>query len=298
MGKPSPSHISTIVSGLIVTLSLALGASSALGAPVLEMQFSETGCGFSCPTPVTYTDRGNGILQLPTNTVFGGFKINGGQTTGFVYANGATPNSPNSDILDPGGNILISSSSTVSLTIKLTETGLVSQGNSKIGLYFDPGLTMSPGSTMTVATYADATDAAFGTATRIDLTASSVPSNVTYSNNANGSVTFVNGDPSHQKTPQADSGSFIPVAMSSAGDFSITEVVTLTGPISSTQARLSGSFSANPPAYAPEPGTIAILATGFAGLGVSRFKRHHKLFCSGFGSKVYAKWVTPTRSRQ
>jgi hypothetical protein len=275
MSERGPFQIPAIVSGVMVALSLTGLSAAAWSAPVLQMQFSETGCGSSCPTPVTFSDGGSGILQLPSNTVFGDFKINGGQATGLVAAAAATPNAPNSDILDPGGNVLIFLSATATLTIKLTETGLVSQDTSVTGLFFDPSLTLSPGATATVATFADATDTAFGTATPIALTASSVPAGVTATNNADGSVTFVNGG-TVQKSPQADSGDFIPVTMSPSGDFSVTEVITLTGPISATQNRLSGSFTADPPVYVPEPVTLAILGSGLAGIGATRLKRRRK----------------------
>jgi len=221
---------------------------------------------------LTVSDNGTGTLTFPTDTIYGGFKINGGQTQGFVVANAATPGSANSDILDPGGNILITSSS-AALSIKLTETGLVAQDVPIGGFYFDPGLTLAPGSTMSVATFVDTADIPFGVATPIGLTATSAPLSVAYTNNNDGSVTFVNHDTVHRKTVEADNGVFSPVAMSAAGGFSVTEIITLMGPVSSTQARISGSFTTDPPVYAPEPGALALFGVGLLGLGLVSLKR-------------------------
>jgi hypothetical protein len=211
---------------------------------------------------MTLSDDGAGLLTFPTNFAFGAFKLNGGQIAGLVFNNASTPNQPNSDILDPGANVLIAKASAVSLVMSITQTGLVAQDAPVVGFYFDPGITMAPGSTMSVATFVDAADLPFGRGTTIPLTATSVPSNVTSTDNADGSVTFVNHDTTHQKTPQADSTEFVPVTMSQAGDFSITEVITLSGPQSAIQARLSGSFAADPPVYASEPATFALLGSG------------------------------------
>lgn len=270
-----------LATALLLGVAAVLSPCAASATPVLQVQLTETGCGASCPAPVTLSDHGTGLLTFPTNFTFGAFKLNGGQIAGLMFAIAATPNQPNSDILDPGANVLISIASGVTLVMSITQTGLVAQDAPVVGFYFNPGITMSPGSTMTVATFVDATDTAFGRATTVPLTATSVPSNVTSTNNADGSVTFVNHDATHQKSPQADSTDFVPVAMSTAGDFSITEVITLSGPKSAIQARLSGSFAADPPVYAPEPTTLVLFGSGVVGwqLLVSRARGRRRRVC-------------------
>ena len=64
--------------------------------------------------------------------------------------------------------------------------------------------------------------------------------------------------------------------MTSAGDFSVTELYTVQLGTNTTTTGLSDQMTADPPVYSPEPGTLAILGTGMAGLGLARARRRGK----------------------
>ena len=270
-----------VAAAAIAFVSCMFAASAAQALPQLDVRFSEIGCGASCPPPVTYTDGMTGSLTFPTASSFGGFNINGGTSTGLVYALAGDLNASNTDLLDPGGKIIIPSvASGATLVVSITETGLVSQDTPSVGFYFNPSITLAPGAKATVKTFVDATDLAFGTGTDIALVSDGTFSNVTAVNNADGSVTFINTSSLHQETPQAinnsadtDSLGYTDVAMSALGDFSITEVVDISGSSSNLADLLGGSFASNPPVYAPEPATLAILASALGGFGVVRTRR-------------------------
>jgi hypothetical protein len=61
--------------------------------------------------------------------------------------------------------------------------------------------------------------------------------------------------------------------MSPAGDFSITESITINLSSNNTVTNIEGQFSSETPIYAPEPATLLVLGSGLLGLRLARSRR-------------------------
>jgi len=260
-------------------LSLVLAAWPVFASPLVTMTISETGCTLSC-TPVTVTDGGTGTISITSLTV-GDYKLNNfyvygllNETTGDYNGYDAT------NMLFPTGSISRSSIGGAGvLSIAITETGIVAQDAGVITADFSASETLAKNSTLTVAGYLDTTDAPFGVGVGNVLTLVDNGANpgvtVTYPGGTKtGSVAYSNAATS-QRSASADSGP-LSIVMTSAGDFSVTELYTVQLGTNTTTTGLSDQMTADPPVYSPEPGTLAILGTGMAGLGLARARRRGK----------------------
>jgi hypothetical protein len=275
MNKPNPLHspitfIPRATAGLVLVLSLALGSEAALAAPIINVQISETGCTLACTT-VTLTDNGSGYLTAASFTV-GDYKLSN-FIVGGLSQSGDWDGSSGTTLLESSGLITRNSAAGAgALTIAITETGLVAQNAPAINGDLSISETMAKTSTLSAAGYLDAVDAAFGTGTNkvLALIGSGSPG-VTTSYPGGGVIGFHNGA-SSAKSAAADSGG-VPFVMSPAGDFSITESITINLSSNNTVTNIEGQFSSETPIYAPEPATLLVLGSGLLGLRLARSRR-------------------------